>query len=185
MMFLQDPVRSVEWKEVLRQFDATYQSGAAVAAASSSTGASPAAASTFDWSSVFGGQTQFDEEKIKAKYALAGVANVTCYIVTPSDYEEPGPDDEDAPPPQYQFWMSASVDLTVPDTLPVLTYGPGTWVTDARAKTALSETPDKVVLCAFQSCEDMVVLEERLSDRVRLASMLQCCIDGSELFLCS
>ena len=159
MLFLQDPVRSVEWKEILREFDQTYSANSASAAAAECANPSGPPEPQFDWSSHFAGEPNFEQSKIKGKYALAGVQNVTCYVVVPADYVEPSGDD-DAEGPKYQFWVSASTNTTIPDTVPILTYGPGTWVLDGRAQTALTETPEKVVLCEFHSCEDQVILED-------------------------
>lgn len=151
-MFLADPVRAPEWKDILRDFDRCY---GVAGSAPPQTAATETPIPEVDWTSIFPDVPQFSESKVKAKYAFAGVQGVTCYVVEPADY-----DGETGGALKYELWVAATCEATIPGTIPLLTYGAGSWLLDGKAETALRETPEKVIAWKFNSCTAQVVLED-------------------------
>ena len=150
-MFLQDPVRSPEWKDLLRDFDRCYGAATDSAQGAPEVTAGPAV----DWSTVFPDAPQFSEDKVKAKYSFAAVQGITCYFVIP-DTVNPENGDENL----HEFWVSATGEATIPATVPILTYGAGSWLLDGKVETALRETPTKIILWEFRDCNAPCLLED-------------------------
>ena len=118
-MFLQDPVRSPEWKDLLRDFDRCYGAATDSAQGAPEVTAGPAV----DWSTVFPDAPQFSEDKVKAKYSFAAVQGITCYFVIPATVNPENGDEN-----LHEFWVSATGEATIPATVPILTYGAGSWL---------------------------------------------------------
>ena len=164
--WLQDPVRSGEWKKLIQKFQQLHGSpsestaGAAAAPATPAVGTSGAvtsppaadgqAADGEDlWKNVFEGEPRKLEDLVTkygepvATFAAPGSSGFQIKVTE-------GP----------KFWLYAPVAGTF-DCLefPILAHGAGNWLLDSKAEKALTDTPDKVHLAKFESDLHLCVLE--------------------------
>ena len=167
--WLADPVRAVQWRKTLAEFDRCFGSRAespatvpvpatATGTGSESTGQS--ATTTTDSGAAFNWDDAFSEEprdaeafhkaydgKVKGKFAWS--PELTGYLI--------GNEDDSA---IIKLFVEASEDIEIPETEPFLTYGAGTWLQDGKAVAYLDENPEgKAVICEFTSDACKVVLE--------------------------
>ena len=173
--WLGDPVRSPEWKKLLVEFDRVFASSGDAPEESSAVVAAAvepdANAQPFDWASLFPDEPR-DAAAFHAKYRNSAVfqsaawcPEVCLYVVdTSTETEEHKP----------KLFLEGKNDYLLPSTEPILTYGAGQWLMDAKAETWLSdqdESKHKAVICEFGDDLDKVVLEDRA-----LISMFEICL---------
>ena len=148
--WLGDPVRSPEWKKLLIEFDRAFASPGGPAEESSAVteASEPAAnAQPFDWAALFPDEPR-DAAAFHTKYRNSAVfqsaawcPEMCLYVVdTSTESEECKP----------KLFLEAKNDYLLPSTEPILTYGAGQWLMDAKAETWLSdqdESKHKAVIC--------------------------------------
>ena len=163
--WLGDPVRSPEWKKLLIEFDRTFGSPSGPEESSATV---PVAvkkpddptSQAFDWAALFPDEPR-DAAAFHAKYRNSAVfqsaawcPEVCLYVVDTSlETEERKP----------KLFLEGKNDYVLTSTDPILTYGAGQWLMDAKAETWLNdqdESKHKAVICEFGSDLDKVVLED-------------------------
>ena len=133
--FLTDAVRSPEWRRILQEFDRTFGSNAGPAPVPAGDQSSESAA--FSWAEVFTAEPSQTAD-FHAKYdahvkgKCAWCPELVAYIVddTPANHEGA------SNPPK--FFVEAKEDYVLPSE-PILVYGAGAWLMDAKATQFLED----------------------------------------------
>lgn len=157
--FLTDPVRAPEWRRILQEFDRTFGSNAGPAPAPTSD-QNTESAEAFSWANAFTGEPSQAAE-FHSKYdahvkgKCAWCPELVAYIVDET------PDNHEGPRNPPKFFVEAKDDYIIPSE-PILVYGAGAWLMDARATQFLEdnrESGHRAVECRFITDEAAVVLE--------------------------
>ena len=131
--WLGDPVRAPEWKDMLRKFDAKWAAtleGRESATESQSTEAPPiqttSTGGSFDWSTVFPGEPTTIEELVRKH---GPPCHTFMFSTELQGCVHDGP----------TLWVQALADGELASTKPLITFGSGTWLLDAKATTFKQE----------------------------------------------
>ena len=156
--WLADPVRAPQWRKMLLEFDRTFgtRPDAAPVIQSGAEAETTGRPVDLDWDQIFPGEPREApawhgayDAKIKGKFQWC--PELTGYLVGDADDVT-------------KFFLEASENYELTGTEsnePLLTYGAGTWLQDAKVESYLDENPEgKGLLCTFNSDCCSVMLEE-------------------------
>ena len=147
-MFIRDPVRAPEWRELLTKFDREYGTPVAVAPKPESKKDVPEP-DVPKLAAIFPDEPT-NIKDFEAKYA-APASTFTNDATTAFRVVE-GP----------KLFVVSTGDGQLADTKPIITHGAGKWLTDNEAKTYSKEHPGKGHICQFEGDQSLVVLEVAL-----------------------
>ena len=155
--FLGDPLRSAEWKKLLKSFEKLHGSASTppAAAAPSTPATAPAtpagspATDASPWKHIFEGEPRTLTDLV-AKYgepsstiSAPGSSGFVIKVVE-------GP----------KFFLCAPVAGTFDcNEGPVLSHGAGSWLLDTKAEKMLQDSPDKAHVAKFESDQHLCILE--------------------------
>ncbi|CAK9048134.1 Uncharacterized protein SCF082_LOCUS26856 [Durusdinium trenchii] len=154
--FLGDPLRSAEWKKLLKSFEKLHGTASTPPAAAPSTPATapatPAGSPATDaspWKHIFEGEPRTLTDLV-AKYgepsstiSAPGSSGFVIKVVE-------GP----------KFFLCAPVAGTFDcNEGPVLSHGAGSWLLDTKAEKMLQDNPDKAHVAKFESDQHLCILE--------------------------
>ncbi|CAK9066119.1 Uncharacterized protein SCF082_LOCUS33720, partial [Durusdinium trenchii] len=154
--FLGDPLRSAEWKKLLKSFEKLHGTASTPPAAAPSTPATapatPAGSPATDaspWKHIFEGEPRTLTDLV-AKYgepsstiSAPGSSGFVIKVVE-------GP----------KFFLCAPVAGTFDcNEGPVLSHGAGSWLLDTKAEKMLQDSPDKAHVAKFESDQHLCILE--------------------------
>ncbi|CAK8992111.1 unnamed protein product [Durusdinium trenchii] len=162
--FLGDPLRSAEWKKLLKSFEKLH--GSASTAAAPATPAPPATApatpagspatDASPWKHIFEGEPRALTDLV-AKYgepsstiSAPGSSGFVIKVVE-------GP----------KFFLCAPVAGTFDcNEGPVLSHGAGSWLLDTKAEKMLQDSPDKAHVAKFESDQHLCILEDDIDENI-------------------
>ena len=135
--YLADPTRSPEWRKLLQQFDRKWGDSSDDQATPprnqepspsdqheppSTSGAASTEQASTEWASIFQGEPT-DQDSLNSKYGAPAITFTISGTLTGVVVEGP------------KLFLVSSGDSTVGIDSPILCYGAGTWLLDARANT--------------------------------------------------
>lgn len=147
--WLVDPVRSPQWRDVLRKFDAVFAVSVPVnPEVAEAAVADEVKVEEFDWGKIFPEAVTTEEELGKLKIETSFQLSVPGAHMNITDKKE-------------LYVLATSDEVTLPDNVWIIGYGAGMWLQDEKAKNFLN-APTGVawIQCKFTSDQDLIVFEE-------------------------
>ena len=141
--YLQDPLRSPEWKQILKKFDAAHGATAVPAASAPSASAgsieNPAENGEDAWATMFADDPKTVKEleekfQICSSFALPGNSALVCKVIE-------GP----------KLFVCAVTAGTFDTEQPIILHGAGTWLLDNKAQAAM-DNQDCTLLFGDPTC---------------------------------